>query len=92
MTVSASADNFQVLLSKHQETAIHKMVWKVTISSIIIQIDFVCEIDFTGIELDWENFGNWSPETYQSFKYFVNTLGSALHGTGFPLPLEVTYC
>ncbi|HSX08177.1 MAG TPA: glycosyl hydrolase family 18 protein [Candidatus Saccharimonadales bacterium] len=41
-----------------------------------------------GIELDWEDFGQWSPAYYQTFKGFLQKLGSRLHADGHKLMLD----
>jgi hypothetical protein len=32
------------------------------------------------VELDWEDYGQWTPDYYQQYKTFVKQLASALHG------------
>lgn len=42
-------------------------------------VSFVVSNNLTGIELNFEDFGNWTPEYYTDFKTFVTRLGNALH-------------
>ena len=41
-------------------------------------VDFASKIDFS-VELDWEDFGSWTPEYYQQYKTFVTELRQQLH-------------
>lgn len=51
-------------------------------------VDFVVANDLTGIELDFEDFGSWSPSVYASYKQFVTALGDTLHTKGKKLMLD----
>ncbi len=42
-------------------------------------VDFVSKYNLTGIELNFEDFGNWDTQSYADFKKFVTELGNALH-------------
>lgn len=55
-----------------------------TISGIV---DMANKTGF-GVELDWEEFGQWSPEYYQNYKTFVRQLASRLHATGHRLAID----
>lgn len=41
-------------------------------------VSFVLENNFTGVELDFEDYGGWTPEIYSQYKSFVTNLGKAL--------------
>lgn len=51
-------------------------------------VDFAVENDMTGVELDFEDFGGWSPEIYVRYKEFVTLLGNALHERGKKLMVD----
>jgi len=53
-----------------------------------VLVDFVVLHSLTGVELDFEDFGGWTPEIYEGFKRFVATLGARLHGEGKKLMLD----
>lgn len=56
-------------------------------TDITTLVSFLVTNDLTGIELNFEDFGSWSPTTYQNFKEFVTRLGTALHAEGKQLML-----
>ncbi len=41
-----------------------------------------------GVELDWEEFGQWNAEYYGSYKTFVTKLAAALHASGHKLLID----
>ena len=43
---------------------------------------------FTGVELDWEAYADWSSTHYTNYKIFVRQLGDALHASGFKLAID----
>lgn len=43
---------------------------------------------FTGVELDWEDFGSWTLTHYNNFKTFVTQLGNTLHAAGYKLIID----
>lgn len=47
-------------------------------ATVTTLVDLAKETGF-GIELDWEGFGEWTPEYYHDFKQFLRQLGSRLH-------------
>ncbi|MGF7229252.1 MAG: hypothetical protein ACQR33_04695 [Candidatus Saccharibacteria bacterium] len=49
--------------------------------------DFASKIGF-GVELDWEGYGQWTPEYYQQYKTFLGHLASALHDKGHTLIVD----
>ncbi|STX50649.1 Putative sporulation-specific glycosylase ydhD [Legionella busanensis] len=78
VTVSASASSMAVLASsvKKRANAIKKL------------ISFIKKTNFTGIELDFEGFGNWTDDNYQNYKIFVNELGNALWSINAELMID----
>jgi len=50
--------------------------------------NFVVTHGLTGIELDFEDYGSWTPEQYSDFKTFVSTLGNTLHANGKKLMID----
>lgn len=50
--------------------------------------NFVSSIGFTGVELDFEGFGQWSASDYTSYKTFLRELADQLHGQGKQLMID----
>lgn len=48
-------------------------------SAITTLVDFAVQTGFTGIELDWEGFGDWTEADYIGYKSFVTSLQNSLH-------------
>jgi len=42
-------------------------------------VNFVTSNNLTGVELDFEGYGSWTPKMYANYKSFVKILGNALH-------------
>jgi spore germination protein YaaH len=55
------------------------------INAIIKLLD---EIKFTGVELDFEGFGQWTLASYTNYKKFVTQLQNALHAKGYKLMID----
>ena len=51
-------------------------------------VSFVRTIGFTGVELDWEGYGEWTATDYTNYKTFVKLLGNALHMYGKKLIVD----
>jgi spore germination protein YaaH len=51
-------------------------------------VSFVMDNNMTGIELDFEDFGGWTPDMYSKYKQFVTDLGNALHKNGKKLMID----
>lgn len=52
-------------------------------------VDFVVENDFTGAELDFEDYGGWTSEIYVQYKAFVTRLGNALQAENKQLIIDL---
>ncbi len=78
VTVSSGRANMQKMVSS---TILRS-------SAIKTLTTFVQQEGFTGIELDFEGYGQWSATDYQNYKYFVNELGEALHAQGKKLMID----
>lgn len=52
-------------------------------------VEFVTDADFTGAELDFEDYGGWTPDIYALYKSFVTRLGTALHAEGRQLMIDL---
>jgi hypothetical protein len=52
-------------------------------------VGFVEEYDFTGVEIDFEGFGEWSSADYEQYKRFLYDLGTELHTRGRKLMVDV---
>lgn len=51
-------------------------------------VDFVRANNFTGAELDFEDFGGWDSEIYDRYREFVKRLGEELHSEGKKLVID----
>jgi spore germination protein YaaH len=72
VTVSGSLINFRKLLSSSalQNSAIKTLT------------NFTVATDFTGVEIDWENFSTWTKTDYTNYKNFLTALQNSLHTQG----------
>ncbi len=57
-------------------------------SAITTLTNFAVSTGFTGIELDWEQFGSWSATDYSNFKSFTTALANSLHTQGKKLMID----
>lgn len=55
---------------------------------IDVLVKFITTNNLTGIELDFEDFGGWSKDSYANFLLFVDRLGTKLHANGKKLMLD----
>ncbi len=51
-------------------------------------VSFAVDNKITGIEIDFEDFGNWNADTYDNYKKFIAKLGLALHNKGKKLMID----
>lgn len=72
VTVSGSIANVRKLLSS---TTLRS-------AAIGTLTDFTVATGFTGVELDWEGFGDWTATDYANYKNFVAALQTSLHAQG----------
>ena len=49
---------------------------------------FVVDNTMTGVEIDFEDFGGWDAAAYDSYKQFVDRLGTSLHENGKKLIID----
>lgn len=42
-------------------------------------VNFVVTNNLTGVELDFEGYGSWTPKIYANYKTFIRILGNSLH-------------
>ncbi len=79
VTISSGADNMAKLCSTlATRTA--------GINAIIKLLD---EIKFTGVEIDFEGFGQWTLTSYANYKKFVTELQNALRAKSYKLMIDV---
>ena len=72
VTVSGDVQNVHMLLSS---TTLQN-------SAIKILTDFVVSTGFTGVEIDWEGFSQWTATDYANYKSFTTSLQNSLHAKG----------
>lgn len=72
ITVASDGANMHALTSNPTNYA----------NAIDTLVNFCVEIGFTGVELDWEGYGSWTPTSYANYKLFVEDLADALHLVG----------
>jgi spore germination protein YaaH len=77
-TVSGDVSNVETLLSSAtlQNSAINTLT------------NFAVSSGFTGIEIDWEGFGNWTATDYANYKKFITDLQNSLHSKGKLLMID----
>lgn len=51
--------------------------------------NFVKNTGFTGVEIDFEDFGSWDAVAYANYKTFLKELGSALRADGKKLMVDI---
>jgi spore germination protein YaaH len=51
-------------------------------------LTFLKTVQFTGVELDFERWAQWTPEQYSGYKQFLTQLGDTLHHNGFKLMVD----
>lgn len=56
-------------------------------SAISTLTQFCVDNDFTGVEIDFEDFANWTTAQYTNYKTFITELGDNLHINGLRLIL-----
>lgn len=59
-----------------------------TSAFVSTMISFLQSSGFTGIEIDFEDFAQWTPQQYMNYKAFLVTLGNALHAQGYKLMID----
>lgn len=57
-------------------------------SAITTLTDFTVLAGFTGVELDWEGFGDWTATDYTNYKNFTTALQNNLHSKGKLLMID----
>lgn len=78
-TVSADATSMRVMLENPTQRA----------ESIAALTSFVRTTGFTGVELDFEGYGQWSPALYSEYKGYVQELGTKLHAQNGQLMVDL---
>lgn len=49
---------------------------------------FLETVKFTGVEIDFEGFAQWTPQQYSGYKNFLTQLGNSLHQNGYKLMID----
>jgi Predicted glycosyl hydrolase len=49
---------------------------------------FLDTVKFSGVEIDFEGFPQWTPQQYQGYKNFLMQLGNTLHQNGYKLMID----
>lgn len=78
VTVASNHANMATLLGNGTKEA----------AAISTLVTFCVDNGFTGVELDWEGFGDWTPTDYSDYIAFVTDLGAALHAEGKLLMID----
>lgn len=60
-----------------------------TEQAIATLVQFVVDEGFTGVEIDFEDFGAWTKEDYADYLAFLTMLGEALHSNDKKLMVDV---
>jgi spore germination protein YaaH len=77
----------QFITVSGDDTASTLLAMQNSAASIQTMVNLANKTGF-GIELDWEDFGSWTPSYYSTFKTFVSQLATALHQNGHQLILD----
>lgn len=59
-----------------------------TSTFVSTMLSFLQTSGFTGVEIDFEDFAQWSPQQYNAYKTFLVALGNALHAQGYKLMID----
>ena len=51
-------------------------------------LTFLNTVQFTGVELDFEGWAQWTPQQYRGYKQFLTQLGDTLHHHGYKLIVD----
>ncbi|MFA5131247.1 MAG: glycosyl hydrolase family 18 protein [Patescibacteria group bacterium] len=78
VTVSGSIANFRKLLASSA----------LRTSAINTLTDFTVASGFSGVEIDWENFSDWTATDYANYRNFTTALQASLHAQGKLLMID----
>ncbi|BCL82239.1 glycosyl hydrolase [Ktedonobacteria bacterium brp13] len=78
VTVSGNTPGMDALVTSQA-----KMVQAVTTLKT-----FLDTVKFTGVEIDFEGFPQWTPQQYDGYKNFLVQLGDTLHQNGYKLMID----
>jgi spore germination protein YaaH len=79
VTVSAEPIGMRALVSDHARRA----------RAIATLHDFVSDHDFTGVEIDFEGFSDWTVTDYEDYQTFLVELAEVLHADNKKLMVDV---
>jgi len=79
VTISGAYDEFVDIL--HKDESRTQFVTAVT--------SFIGQIGFTGADLDFEGFAQWTPKDYTQYKKLLVELGTSLHTQGKKLQVDL---
>lgn len=79
VTVSGLVDGIRALATSEERRA----------EATQTLVSFVVDANFTGVEIDFEDYGNWDESLYQGYLSFLTELGDALHARGKKLMVDV---
>jgi len=55
---------------------------------VTAMLTFLQSSGFTGVEIDFEDFGSWTAPQYAAYQNFIKILGNALHAQGYKLMVD----
>lgn len=79
VTVSSAVDGMRSLVSSEENRA----------RAVETLASFAVAESFTGVEIDFEDYGNWDAATYAQYQAFLTELGDALHAKGKKLMVDL---
>lgn len=60
-------------------------------NTVSTMVNFIKQIGFTGIDIDFEDYWSWSTTDYANYKLFINTLGESLRANRLKLAICTPY-
>jgi len=71
-------------------TSMNALISDQTLETQAVQtlLTFLKTVQFTGVELDFEGWAQWTPQQYSGYKQFLTQLGDTLHHNGYKLMVD----
>jgi spore germination protein YaaH len=82
--------NHQYVTVSGNTTSVQALFSDPTLETHAIQtlLTFLQTVQFTGVELDFEGYAQWTAQQYSGYKQFLRQLGNTLHHHGYKLMVD----